>query len=247
MPPGLGRAGGKRDGRDGPETGWVRVPGLESGSSEGGAVCSSGWRRWRPTNAVCASPRPSVRTGCGQLLGLAVVGVAFFWALPAFASYDEVWSRLGDISPGYGIALAAVGAINLAAPASVQCAALPGLRFTRSHPRRLDHLGDHQHRAGGKCDGARGDLDDVPLVRSRQRPDRSGDRGHRRLGYVREVRDAPARPRLVVDPTPRHRRIRSGSGARGRFVRGGRRPRRDPAGRPGRPLAASAASWIGCR
>ncbi len=63
------------------------------------------------------------------LLGLAVVGAAFVWALPAFASYDDVWSRLGDISPGYGVALAAVGAYNLVAPATVQRAALPGLRF----------------------------------------------------------------------------------------------------------------------
>jgi len=63
------------------------------------------------------------------LLGLVVIGVAFFWALPAFASYQEVWQRLGEISPTYTALLAIVGAANLLAPAATQRAALPGLRF----------------------------------------------------------------------------------------------------------------------
>lgn len=63
------------------------------------------------------------------VLGLVVVVVAFFWALPTFASYGDVWPRLGDISPGYGVALAIVGTANLIAPSTSQRAALPGLRL----------------------------------------------------------------------------------------------------------------------
>ena len=82
-------------------------------------------RRLRLPAALRSQPARAV-------LGLLVVAVAFFWALPTFATYDEVWSRLDDISPGYGVALTIVGVANLIAPSTSQRAALPGLRLDRA-------------------------------------------------------------------------------------------------------------------
>ena len=66
------------------------------------------------------------------VLGLVVVAVAFFWALPAFASYGEVWSQLGNISGSWFALLAVVGSANLLAPAASQRAALPNLQLRRA-------------------------------------------------------------------------------------------------------------------
>lgn len=62
-------------------------------------------------------------------LGLAVVAVAFGWALPSFASYGEVWSRLTVLDRSNLLPLLLVGAANLVAPSTSQRAALPGLRL----------------------------------------------------------------------------------------------------------------------
>jgi uncharacterized membrane protein YbhN (UPF0104 family) len=62
-------------------------------------------------------------------LGVLVVVVAFVWAIPAFASYSDVWSRLGEISASYATVLVVVGTANLLAPSAAQRAALPGLTF----------------------------------------------------------------------------------------------------------------------
>lgn len=71
---------------------------------------------------------PSVRA----VAGLAVVALAFFWALPSFASYADVWPQLRNIGTGSTwtiVALVLVGIANLLAPSTAQVAALPDLRF----------------------------------------------------------------------------------------------------------------------
>lgn len=64
-----------------------------------------------------------------SLLGLAVAVAAFWWALPAFASYASVWHQLGRLETGSIAALTVVGAANILSPAVNQRAALPGLKF----------------------------------------------------------------------------------------------------------------------
>jgi putative heme transporter len=77
--------------------------------------------------------RPKLRLVRSQVvrggLGLVIVGAAFIWALPAFASYRQVWSHLGRLGPGAISALCLVGLANILSPSANQCAALPGLRF----------------------------------------------------------------------------------------------------------------------
>lgn len=63
------------------------------------------------------------------MLGLAVVAVAFLWAIPRFAGYAEAWSQLRAIDRSYLPVLAVVGAANLVAPSLPQRVALPGLRL----------------------------------------------------------------------------------------------------------------------
>ncbi|MEM7339566.1 MAG: lysylphosphatidylglycerol synthase transmembrane domain-containing protein [Actinomycetota bacterium] len=63
------------------------------------------------------------------IVGLVVVGAAFVWGLPSFASYGQVWAALGDLRLELALALVVVGALNLTAPSWSQLAALPGLRF----------------------------------------------------------------------------------------------------------------------
>lgn len=58
-----------------------------------------------------------------------MVAVAFVWALPRFASYDQVWSQLQTLDRAVVPALVMVGAANLVAPSMSQRAALPGLRL----------------------------------------------------------------------------------------------------------------------
>ncbi len=60
-------------------------------------------------------------------VGLAVVVAAFAWALPSFASYGEVWRTLQQTDRRLALPLLLVAAANLAAPALLQRAALPGL------------------------------------------------------------------------------------------------------------------------
>ncbi len=62
-------------------------------------------------------------------LGLGAMAAAFFWGLPTFASYQEVWSSLLDLEALYLVPLALAGVANLTAPSLVQVAALPGLRL----------------------------------------------------------------------------------------------------------------------
>lgn len=62
-------------------------------------------------------------------VGLAVVAVAFVWALPRFAAYDQVWAQLTSLEGATIPALVIVGAANLVAPSTSQKAALPGLRL----------------------------------------------------------------------------------------------------------------------
>lgn len=65
-------------------------------------------------------------------LGLVVVVLAFWWALPTFASYTEVWPEVRNVAKSSGVvtaSLIAVGLANLLAPSTSQVAALPGLRF----------------------------------------------------------------------------------------------------------------------
>ncbi len=72
--------------------------------------------------------KPSIRA----VAGLAVVVLAFFWALPSFASYADVWPQLRTIGEGPTSTLAALGIVgiaNLLAPSTAQVAALPKLRF----------------------------------------------------------------------------------------------------------------------
>ncbi len=57
------------------------------------------------------------------------MAVAFVWALPRFASYDQVWSQLRNLDRTVVPALVAVGVANLVAPSLSQRAALPGLRL----------------------------------------------------------------------------------------------------------------------
>jgi uncharacterized membrane protein YbhN (UPF0104 family) len=59
--------------------------------------------------------------------GLAVVAVAFLWALPRFADYGQVWSSLTDLDRSVLPLLAVVAAANLLAPSMSQRAALPRL------------------------------------------------------------------------------------------------------------------------
>lgn len=63
------------------------------------------------------------------IIGLAVVGLAFVWGLPRFASYDQVWNQLRSIERTIIPALVVVGAANLIAPSLSQRAALPGLKL----------------------------------------------------------------------------------------------------------------------
>lgn len=76
---------------------------------------------------------PRLRTSRSRALraavGVAVAVAAFTWALPAFASYREVWGHLAEVKAGPAIALLAVGLANILSPSANQCAALPGLRF----------------------------------------------------------------------------------------------------------------------
>ena len=58
-----------------------------------------------------------------------MAAAAFLWALPAFASYAEVWDKLLGLEAMPAVALAVVGLANILSPATNQCAALPGLRF----------------------------------------------------------------------------------------------------------------------
>lgn len=60
-------------------------------------------------------------------VGLAVVAVAFVWALPRFADYDQVWAQLTSLEGALIPALVIVGVANLIAPSTSQTAALPGL------------------------------------------------------------------------------------------------------------------------
>ncbi len=60
-------------------------------------------------------------------VGLAVVAIAFLWALPRFAAYDQVWERLSDLDRSVIPILVLVAAANLIAPSTSQRAALPGL------------------------------------------------------------------------------------------------------------------------
>lgn len=60
-------------------------------------------------------------------LGLIVVAVAFLWALPRFAAYDQVWSQLSSLDRSIIPALVLIGTANLIAPSMSQRAALPGL------------------------------------------------------------------------------------------------------------------------
>lgn len=62
-------------------------------------------------------------------VGVAVAVAAFAWALPAFASYREVWGHLAGVKAGAVIALLVAGMANILSPSANQCAALPGLRF----------------------------------------------------------------------------------------------------------------------
>ncbi len=61
-----------------------------------------------------------------------MVAVAFVWALPRFASYDQVWSQLQTLDRAVIPALVVVGAANLIAPSMSQRAALPGLRLDQA-------------------------------------------------------------------------------------------------------------------
>ena len=70
-------------------------------------------------------PAPSARA----LVGLAVIGLAFAWALPSFAPYADVRDRLGNLGPWHALIIVALAAANLIAPATSQRAALPGLRL----------------------------------------------------------------------------------------------------------------------
>ncbi|MGH1488353.1 MAG: lysylphosphatidylglycerol synthase transmembrane domain-containing protein [Acidimicrobiales bacterium] len=69
--------------------------------------------------------RPAVQAS----IGLAVVAVAFIWALPRFAAYDQVWEQLTGLRGAVIPALLIVGAANLVAPSISQQAALPGLKL----------------------------------------------------------------------------------------------------------------------
>ena len=86
-------------------------------------------------------PRGALSVALGWVLAIArskvfttIVGVlamlaAFFWGLPTFASYQEVWASMLDLEARYLLPLALAGAANLTAPSLVQVAALPGLRL----------------------------------------------------------------------------------------------------------------------
>ncbi|MEM8926160.1 MAG: lysylphosphatidylglycerol synthase transmembrane domain-containing protein [Actinomycetota bacterium] len=63
------------------------------------------------------------------LPALVVVAIAFLWVLPSFASYREVSRSLQGLDAGLALPLLAVSLANLVAPAGLQRAALPGLRF----------------------------------------------------------------------------------------------------------------------
>jgi uncharacterized membrane protein YbhN (UPF0104 family) len=80
-----------------------------------------------PEQARPALRRSSLIRGA---LGLAVAVAAFIWALPSFAPYREVWSKLAGVPADFAMVLAVVGMANLVAPAAAQLAALPGLRLT---------------------------------------------------------------------------------------------------------------------
>lgn len=62
-------------------------------------------------------------------LGLVVVVLAFAWILPSFASYGDVAQTLAGADRRFAAPLLVVSAFNLAAPALLQRAALPGLRL----------------------------------------------------------------------------------------------------------------------
>lgn len=51
------------------------------------------------------------------------------WALPRFADYGEVWDQLQSIEQSVVPPLLLIGAANLIAPSTAQCAAIPGLRL----------------------------------------------------------------------------------------------------------------------
>ena len=157
-------------------------------------------------------PRPRSVAGLGPLLysplvrgllGLIVVGAAFVWALPSFASYAEVWSQLGRIEPTLGLALAAVGAANLVAPSTAQRAALPGLTLpvavavdwvtsavTNTVPR-------------GERGRRRADLVHVPNEGARIGPHRPLSGGDRSVGPVREAVGAAAGRGVACRPNNR--------------------------------------------
>ena len=55
--------------------------------------------------------------------------MAFVWGLPQFADYQQVWAQLRQLDSAVVPFLLFVGAANLVAPSTAQCAALPGLRL----------------------------------------------------------------------------------------------------------------------
>lgn len=63
------------------------------------------------------------------LAGIAIAAAAFAFALPRFASYDQVWAVLGDLDRRWLPVVAILGATNLVAPSLSFRAALAGLRL----------------------------------------------------------------------------------------------------------------------
>ncbi len=76
---------------------------------------------------------PAESRGAGwwirALAGIAITVAAFTFALPRFASYDQVWAVLGDLDRRWLPALAVLGVTNLIAPSLSFRAALAGLRL----------------------------------------------------------------------------------------------------------------------
>ncbi len=89
------------------------------------ATPQSRWRRLLHTLGRAAFSRPAK-----ALLGLVVLVAAFVWALPTFASYQDVWRSFLALEARFILPLALVGAFNLISPSTTQCAALPGLRMS---------------------------------------------------------------------------------------------------------------------
>jgi len=92
------------------------MPGGDGGFGDGSNP--SGWRSaWRLV---------------GTIFGLAVVVLVFAVVVPRLAPYDEVFAAIGNVAPGWLVAIGVLGVTNLVAAVAAQAVALPGLSIPRA-------------------------------------------------------------------------------------------------------------------